>query len=185
MSIIFAQRLKSLRKETHTKQSQISALLGFGPSAISNYETGRNEPSLNELIKIADYFNVSTDYLVGHSEMKNINCKNTLSDFYKCFENITVADSLKLIMMDAKSSVEEKNNAFEKMKNLNINKGEETKLEESINKEFSLKTFVKIEGDQIKVVVNSSEHNTSLANKIMRHIQSNYDKKMYITVEFK
>jgi len=94
-------------------------------------------------------------------------------------------DSLKLIMMDAKSSVEEKNNAFEKMKNLNINKGEETKLEESINKEFSLKTFVKIEGDQIKVVVNSSEHNTSLANKIMRHIQSNYDKKMYITVEFK
>ena len=98
MSIIFAQRLKSLRKETHTKQSQISALLGFGPSAISNYETGRNEPSLNELIKIADYFNVSTDYLVGHSEMKNNNCKNTLSDFCKYFENITVADSLKLIM---------------------------------------------------------------------------------------
>jgi len=98
MSMIFAQRLKSLRKETHTKQSQISDLLGFGPSAISNYETGRNEPSFNELIKIADYFNVSIDYLVGRSEIKNSNKKYTFSDFYKNFEDISVADSLKLIM---------------------------------------------------------------------------------------
>ena len=98
MSMIFAKRLKSLRKETHTKQSQISDMLGCGPSAISNYETGRNEPSICELIKIADYFDVSTNYLVGRSEIKNNGTKYTLSDFYKNFEDITVADSLKLIM---------------------------------------------------------------------------------------
>lgn len=94
-------------------------------------------------------------------------------------------ESLKTILTDSKSSTEEKNDAFEKMKSLNINKGEESKIEESLEKEFDLKTFVKIDGDQIKIVVNSSEHDTTLANKIMRHVQSNYDKKMYITVEFK
>ena len=39
--------------------------------------------------------------------------------------------------------------------------------------------------DKLKVVVNSKKHDTSLANKIMRSIQSNYENKMYITVQFK
>lgn len=94
-------------------------------------------------------------------------------------------DTLKLILMDTKSSVDEKNNAFEKMKSLNINKGEETKLEQLVETEFNLKSFIKIDGDQIKVVINSQEHDTALANKIMRKIQENYETKMYITVEFK
>lgn len=94
-------------------------------------------------------------------------------------------DSLKLIMADSKSSVEEKNKAFEKMKNLNINKGEETKLEEKIEKEFQLKSFVKIDGTNIKVVIDSKEHDKELANNIMRSIQSNYENAMYITVQFK
>lgn len=94
-------------------------------------------------------------------------------------------DSLKLIMTDAKASTDEKNNAFEKMKSLNINKGEETKLEQLLETEFKLKSFIKIEDDKIKVVIDSKEHNTSLANKIMRKIQENYETKMYITVEFK
>ena len=50
--------------------------------------------------------------------------------------------------------------------------------------EKNYKTFIEITGDQIKVVVNSSEHNASLANNIMRTIQEEYDKKMYITVKF-
>ena len=94
-------------------------------------------------------------------------------------------DALKVILTDTKSTTDEKNKAFEKMKQLNINKGEETKLEEKIEEEFKTKAFVKIDGDQVKVVVNSKKHDTSLANKIMRSIQSNYENKMYITVQFK
>ena len=71
------------------------------------------------------------------------------------------------------------------MKNLDINKAEETKLEEKIKTEFNLESFIKIENDKIKVVVDSDKNDTSLANKIMRSIQSNYTEKMYITVEFK
>ena len=94
-------------------------------------------------------------------------------------------DALKEVLTNTESSVEEKNTAFEKMKILNINKGEETKLEKKLLDEMQLKTFIKIDGDQIKVVVDSKEHDTTVANNIMRSIQSGFDKKMYITVQFK
>ena len=94
-------------------------------------------------------------------------------------------DSLKLIMMDKDATVEEKNQAFDKMKELNINKAEEKELEKKIEETYKLKTFIKRDGDKIKVVVNSDKHNTQLANNIMRSIQENYENKMYITVQFK
>ena len=94
-------------------------------------------------------------------------------------------DSLKVILTDQTKSTDEKNKAFEKMKELNLNKSEENKLENKLKEEYKHKTFVKIDGDQIKVVVNTKKHDKTLANKIMRSVQSNYDNKMYITVEFK
>lgn len=94
-------------------------------------------------------------------------------------------DSLKLIMMDKDATVEEKNQAFDKMKELNINKAEEKELEKKIEETYKLKTFIKRDGDKIKVVVNSDKHGTQLANNIMRSIQENYENKMYITVQFK
>lgn len=100
-------------------------------------------------------------------------------------ERLEELDALKLILMDTKSSVDEKNKAFDKMKSLDINKAEEAKLEEQIKTEFKLESFVKINGDNIKIVVDSDTNDTSTANKIMRSIQSNYEQKMYITVEFK
>ena len=58
-------------------------------------------------------------------------------------------------------------------------------LEEKIKTEFKLENFIKIDGNNIKVVVDSDNKDTDLANKIMRSVQSNYDTKKYITVEFK
>ncbi len=94
-------------------------------------------------------------------------------------------DNLKVVMADEDSTVEKKNEAFEKMKQLNVNKAEETSLEENIKSELNYKTFVKIKDDQIKVVVDNKEHNTEIANSIMRFVQSKYENKKYITVEFK
>lgn len=93
-------------------------------------------------------------------------------------------NSLKEILTSVETSVEEKNNAFEKMKLLNVNRGEEEKLEKQILDEFKLKSFVKIDGDQIRIVVAKDKHDETLANNIMRKIQSNFDKKMYISVKF-
>ena len=93
-------------------------------------------------------------------------------------------DELKDILTNSESTVDQKNNAFEKMKLLNITKGEEENLEAKILEEFSLKAFVKIEGDQIRVVVSTNKLDATTANNIMRSIQSNYDKKMYISVKY-
>ena len=94
-------------------------------------------------------------------------------------------DSLKIILMDKEKSTEEKNTAFDKMKELNINKTLEEQIEKSLIDTFSLKTFVKIKDDQVKVVVESSDHDISMANKIMNLVQSNFENKMYVTVDFK
>ena len=91
---------------------------------------------------------------------------------------------LELILTNADSSVEEKNNAYEKIKNLNSNRSEEEKLETQIKETHKLESFVKIKGNNISVIVNSNEHSNTIANNIMRTIQSNYEESKYITVKF-
>lgn len=93
-------------------------------------------------------------------------------------------EELKTVLTDEKATTTEKNNAYEKIKNINNNRSEEENLEKKIKDEFSLNSFIKIDGDQIKVTVESEKHDTSLANKIMRSIQSNYENSKYISVKF-
>ena len=79
---------------------------------------------------------------------------------------------------------EEKNNLYEQLKYLNTLQSREEELEKAIKKEFKLDSFVKIDNNTVSVVCISKEHNNSLANNIMRLIQSSYEDKMYITVKF-
>lgn len=94
-------------------------------------------------------------------------------------------DGLKETMTKKDASVEEKNQAFEKMKKLNTVKAEEQTIEKKLSETYQLKTFVKINNDQIKVVVDKKEHDVKTANDIMRTVQEQYQTKMYITVQFK
>ena len=64
----FSSRLRLLRKNRNINQTRLAEMLGFGYTAIANYESGRNEPSLGDLCRIADYFDVSTDYLLGRTD---------------------------------------------------------------------------------------------------------------------
>ena len=61
----FSMRLKQLRHKNKLTQSQLAKILGLKPTAISNYESERNEPSFNKLIALSKYFDVSCDYLLG------------------------------------------------------------------------------------------------------------------------
>ena len=92
--------------------------------------------------------------------------------------------SLKQILTDLNVSIEDKNSAFESLKSLNEQKGKETKLENIINEKYQVNSFVKIDDDQVRVVVGSTEHSTELANNIMRTVQSEFKDKMYISVQF-
>ena len=93
-------------------------------------------------------------------------------------------EELQLILTNADSSVDEKNKAYEKIKELNEVRGEEEKLENQIKENYKLDSFIKIKDNQIQDTINSSKHDGSLANNIMRTIQSNYDESKYITVKF-
>lgn len=61
----FRERLRNLRERQRRKQYVVSELCGLNRSAIRRYERGEREPGLKELISIADYFEVSIDYLAG------------------------------------------------------------------------------------------------------------------------
>ena len=75
-------------------------------------------------------------------------------------EYLKELESLKTVLNNADSTVDEKNNAFEQIKQLSNIKGEQEKLEDEIQNNIGAEAFVRIEGNKITVVVNKKEHDT-------------------------
>ena len=65
-------KIRELRKAKGISQIKMAMDLNTNQNTISRYETGEREPSINDLIKIADYFNVSVDYLLGRTDNPNM-----------------------------------------------------------------------------------------------------------------
>lgn len=65
---IFQERLIEQRKLNKATQKQIANYLQITQPSYIRYENGSSEPSLENLVKLADYFDVSVDYLLGRSE---------------------------------------------------------------------------------------------------------------------
>ena len=65
---ILGQRLKDLRKQKKVGQKEVAELLGVSLRSYQFYESGEYDPSLPNLVVLADYFQVSTDYLLGRSD---------------------------------------------------------------------------------------------------------------------
>lgn len=61
----FKENLKNLRKQEKKTQNELAIYLGIAQSSYQNYEAGLAEPSISNLMKIADCLNVTLDYLVG------------------------------------------------------------------------------------------------------------------------
>lgn len=60
--------IKQLRKEKHITQSDLAKIIGVTTSSVGMYETGVRNPSYEVIVKIAKYFNVSTDYLLNNTD---------------------------------------------------------------------------------------------------------------------
>ncbi len=65
--IVFAKNLLNLRKANNLSLVALGSILGISNQAVSLLEKGKRSPSFEVLIAIADYFDVSLDYLVGRS----------------------------------------------------------------------------------------------------------------------
>lgn len=69
----FSERIKELRRKNGMTQAALGEIIRVGPDSISVYEKGKNYPEVRKLIVLADFFGVSTDYLLGRTDNPEIN----------------------------------------------------------------------------------------------------------------
>ena len=137
----------------------------------------------NELLMTNNSDNVESSDLVNTNieeatiieALKTEDNTNTLEEINKLKEKIANKDA----------STEDKNQAFDAIRLLNQISSKEELLEEKIKTTYDLDSFIKIDGDQIRVVIDSDEHSNTIANNIMKTIQNNFDTKQYISIQFK
>jgi len=76
----FPKRLKELRNTAELSQEQLGEKLKVTKANVSKYETGRIEPNIETITFLAEYFNVSIDYLLGRTDIKNPYTEDTEKD---------------------------------------------------------------------------------------------------------
>ena len=90
------KNLKILRVEKGISQAELGDLIHHSQQSVANYESGLNDPSLETLVFLADYFDTSTDYLLGRTNIKQKIEKiapgkliNEESDLIDSYRNLT------------------------------------------------------------------------------------------------
>lgn len=91
---MFGKRLRALRKENKLTMREFGEKFSLAESTISGYENGNRKPDMDILSKFADYFNVSTDYLLGRTDEIAISTHNydSLSEINKLIKEFGVED---------------------------------------------------------------------------------------------
>lgn len=74
------ERLKTLRERHELSQKELAIAINKTPQAYNYYEKGSREPDIETLIKIADLFSISIDYLVGHTVHTAVSSMNFSED---------------------------------------------------------------------------------------------------------
>lgn len=106
------ERLKELRKNAKLNQKQVADVLGLTVSAYGNYELGQREPNIESLCKLADYYGVSVDYLIGHVSnpladrpMSDV-AENFIREYGEMFSDETFRNYARLYkVMDARQRI--------------------------------------------------------------------------------
>ena len=88
----FASRLRQLRIDKNLRQEQVAKLIGVNKSAISTYENNTRQPSFDILVRLATLYRVSTDYLLGMTNIRSLDLSG-LSD-----EEVAAVSELVAIM---------------------------------------------------------------------------------------
>ena len=89
-------RIRELRAEKNITQLRLSLELEVSQETVSAYENGKHLPSLKSLIKMADIFHVSTDYLIGRSDVRKPSATSPLPNediaLLDCFHDLDTVD---------------------------------------------------------------------------------------------
>ncbi len=95
---ILSERIKTLREEISLTQSQLAEKLDIATSSISQYESGDRIPSDDIKIKLAKFFDVSLDFLMGLSDIRNPYVFFTLSEYFNSLTEDEINDVIKYTM---------------------------------------------------------------------------------------
>lgn len=149
----------------------------------TNTDTTKNENAKKDDTKTTTSKNNKTD----NNTTVTIKEGETLEALRVSLNQEREAEKTKLqsLLTNSSATSEEKNNAYEKLQEINTVTSEEATLEKKLKEKYKMSVFVKIENKEITVVVDNDKHDTTLANNIMRSVQENFKEKRYITVQFK
>jgi len=109
---MLGKRLKKLREEKGLSQIELGKILNIANSTLSMYESNSRQPDYNTLQKLANFFGVTTDYLLGRSNIKGIHAKikNAISDDPELLEfwnEMTERDNLQILFKQVKDLPDE------------------------------------------------------------------------------
>ena len=93
-------------------------------------------------------------------------------------------DELQDILLDESATLEEKNDAYDELEVISTAKQKEDDISKLIKNEFDFKNFVKINDNQISIVVSSKVHSNEIANNIIKKVQEQFEENKRITVKF-
>ena len=93
--LILNENIKRLRLARGLNQVEFAKIMGVSKQCVSNWENDNVMPSIEMLVKIADYFNVTTDYVLGRNEKTHIDVSG-LSDEQISHISLIVSDLSKL-----------------------------------------------------------------------------------------
>lgn len=65
----YTERIKDLMNEERISQAELARSVGISQSAVCNWMNGKKEPSIDSLWRLADFFDVSVDYIIGRKEI--------------------------------------------------------------------------------------------------------------------
>ncbi len=81
-------RLRQLREDLDLRQIDVANATGIDQKTLSNYETGKTNPDSYSLIKLADFYNTSIDYLVGRTEHETNNKEDIIKQLNQLQKSI-------------------------------------------------------------------------------------------------
>ena len=103
----FAVNLKLTREKNKISIKELAEAIGVKPYTISDYESSRSEPSIANLIKIANYFNVSIDFLVGNT-LPSLDGYDNIINIINDYQANDRSDEVKKLLNDLDSKSQEK-----------------------------------------------------------------------------
>ncbi len=135
-----------------------------------------NEQELSDYIDLPD----TTDTTLVVNESTELVSLRIQSDE----ELLETINQLQEVLLSETSDVNSKNDAYNDLLMISNNKSDEEEIEKIIKDEFTYESFVKINGNNVTVVIESEKHDYGIANKIMRRISEKLNDNKYITVKF-